>query len=581
MTASLSSQLDSLSQRLHEISPTADREALMPLLEDLVSNLHFDKNTAAGQQKATRLRKLLPPLAKGANSPHQPLLAMIQSARSRRCRRWATIAFSKLLQAGYPFCFRSAQPDLVKQLLDNMALLLPTDASASTDIDNAVYAILLEVIAVYAGGVPASFVGIEERRSPVDYREIIVTKHEAFLHRAESILRHAPRLYGLGYGVLFLIHFYQPLAPDSCAVLSWMRLVSLAIDITIDGSAARYAHYDTFLLDRLRWDVNGNVVHSVENGRDAELFAAIEEHLVPRVGRLVEVMTTSNDDNTRRLAMSMIGSIFYLAHASYIKHYPDPFIQSRVDEVLSEPVRVLLAHPCALKTMASLLKTAGTAVDSRDKLTRNQQIEFNIMEPNFVALHLSDPSLNKHAREHVHALIEAGWVPAIVTLMGDDRLLKIERFADIGLPGCLNSLYKMAQRDERVACDKTVASVCCDLLAKHARGDIDIAIEDEVNITNSAVNTIMSIISEFVAYGDRQVERGKIATNVFRIYVFKLPSVKELMAMPREGNKLPKKIRDQLDWLYETPSRFHAGQQMRRSIDELMAARATGLGRAG
>jgi len=132
-----------------------------------------------------------------------------------------------------------------------------------------------------------------------------------------------------------------------------------------------------------------------------------------------------------------------------------------------------------------------------------------------------------------------------------------------------------------VACDKTVASVCCDLLAKHARGDIDIAIEDEVNITNSAVNTIMSIISEFVAYGDRQVERGKIATNVFRIYVFKLPSVKELMAMPREGNKLPKKIRDQLDWLYETPSRFHAGQQMRRSIDELMAARATGLGRAG
>ncbi|CEL99557.1 unnamed protein product [Vitrella brassicaformis CCMP3155] len=521
---SLSSQLDSVSKRIHEASPTTD----------------------PGQQKATRLRKLLPPLAKGAKLLHPPLLAIIQSARSRRCRRWATIAFSKLLQAGYPFCFRSAQPDVVKQLLDNMALLLPTDASAPSAVDEAIYIILCEATTLTVGGEIAPVMDMIQQRASMDYRDIIATKHEAFLRRAETLLRYGREA---GKAGVFISCFHVPSTPASCPVGTWMRFLGVAIDLVIEGPAEEHG----VVVDGARKVAEINVDVAVANGRDAELFAAIEEHLVPRVGRLVEVMTTSQDVDTKRGAMNMIGCMFSLAHPSYEKHYANSAIQARVDEVLSEPVRVLLAHPCALKTMASLLKTAGAAVDVDDE----QAVTFNIIDPMFIPVHLSEPSFHKHAKEHVHAAIEAGFVPAIVSLIRDDRLLKMERLTKPFLMGCTNGLLKMSQCDEKVARDKTVASVCCDLLAKHARGDIDILMtSDDTKVLQSPLNNIMSIISEFVAYGDRQVERGKIATNVFRIYVFK--------------------VFEQLDLLYKEPSKYREERDAIRTADAITAAFATG-----
>jgi len=258
---------------------------------------------------------------------------------------------------------------------------------------------------------------------------------------------------------------------------------------------------------------------------------------VPRVGRLVEVLTSSKEDSTKRLAMSLIGCVFRCAHLPHNQH-PTKDKLILVDKVLREPVRVLVSDGSALKTMATLLGAtdSGGILDNPLLMITPKgfcnKINMDIFMPVCVAMHLSDSSLDR-AREHTAALVEAGWVQAVLHILQDDQLVREQSFSEShALRACLHLLYNMAQINEKVACDKSIAGAVCDLMAKHARGDIQIADEEVFDI-------MMSILSEFVGYGDRQMERKKIATNVFRIWLFRLDSVKELMALPRDGRRLP------------------------------------------
>ncbi|CEL99555.1 unnamed protein product [Vitrella brassicaformis CCMP3155] len=556
------SQLAAISQKLHEASPTAHPDVLMPLMRDLASIL---SSAGSEDEKSEELKKALVSLAENGTALHKPLLAILQDATSRDCREFAVILFARVMGACFPFSFDS---DVVEQLLAALQQILP-DEQAKTDLDEAIYRILSDLISM------------PKDDGSTDYRDAIVSKHEAFLLRAETLVRHSPGFPAAG---LFLLAFYEPGKPRSCPVGTWVRYMGLAIDIAMDGGD----DVKQAVVESAHDGVGHDIEEAVKKGRDEEVFAAIGEHLVPRVGRLVEIMTTSNDDNIKRAAMNVIGCVFRFAHISYIEHYTNIYrartLRGRVAQVLREPSRVLVSDPRALSTMAALLGTAASSVVDTLELTPGQEVTYHIANPLFVFIHLTDIRFHDN--------------------------VKMEAFAKGVLMSCLYAVYRACRAVEKVLCDKSEVSVvgaCCELLAKHARGEIDMIKEGDMGHLQRGMNdlgptimdipasaslpgltlmagndlstmmpppslrpsilTIISLIIDFVACDYRPEESGDPAANEFRQHVLDLPSVRELRAIPRDANKLPKEVMDRFDLLADNPDKFCSERHTLRILE--------------
>ncbi|CEL99553.1 unnamed protein product [Vitrella brassicaformis CCMP3155] len=523
-------QLDSLSRRL-ELYADHGADVVMPLLRELTTLLHFE---GLGGGRCRR-------------------------SYSPACREAAAVAIAKLVKLGLTFVIKPQTYYLGEHLLAALESIIP-DAPHLTAADEAIYIILLEVIATTRGGIAPSccyqVIGATAADG-TEYRDVILTQHKALLRRAEILLQSCDDL--RQHSVLFLLSFYKPLAPPSCSVGCWMRLMGVAIGVSLRQPAP----HELDVADSMLRTADVNISGAIRAGREVEVFAAIEEYLAPCVGPLVMVLTWSGDVALKRRAMSLIGWIFYFTYKPCIEGCAPSSVQAEVDKVLRQPVRVLSADPLALNTMAMLL---GDTHAGGDDVISNMHV------PLYIANHLSDPSLHEGAEGHLNALIEAGWVRAIVGLIRDDRLLSIEAFVKYTLPGCIYALHNMAQCDEQVLCETSGVSVVgavCELLVKHARGDIDMIEESDMQNPESVINAILWLINEFVPYGERQIDQGKLSTNVPRVLVLQLPSIKELMTMPRGLQRLPREVFQQLDWLYAAS---REEQHMRCRAEEIAQA---------
>ncbi|CEM30747.1 unnamed protein product [Vitrella brassicaformis CCMP3155] len=580
MTAatSLANELSAVGKKLREASqhPDGDPDAALPLLGELTSILTKAKDEGAADKATDRAEKVttvLQDVAKSEPPLHQTLLAIMQGTVHRSCREAAAVALDKLLRAGYPFLFAS-EPAAVEPLLAALEDLLPDDP-CKTETDDIIFSILLSASDNWGSVYTPSMANRRIKAGGPDYREVVLANHQALLHRAEALLYHSPTMNNCA-AFMFLASFHLPMAAKSCPVGARMRQLSVSMQLgVVDESIGKrlgdypFKYFADLLSVSAFITAQQNTICAVVTGRYKEVLAAIEEHLVPHLSDLVEKLTSSEDDSIKRRAASLIGCIFHLAHIPYRPNtlpLPPKDTQMHIDEVMREPVRVLLSNGSALQTMATLLGSTDIAIDlgvgdeptmlvmspAQQSQSIRNKVDFGIAMPLAVARHLSDPALNRDAHEHVHALVDAGYVKALVTLLGDDRLFCVKAatqvhcgFSDddeddsklvmmVGFGAatqkatyeCLDMLYRIAMRVDKVACDKSVVRVLCDLLAKHARGEVCIKDED-------FYNTIVHLLTEFVAFGDRQVERGKIATNVFRTYVFNvLKNFRDLLEEP-------------------------------------------------
>ncbi|CEM24364.1 unnamed protein product [Vitrella brassicaformis CCMP3155] len=547
--------LDEISKKLAEAPD--DARQLIKRVDGLVDAAH-------SADPAAKLRSLKQQ-ASGDHPIHEPLLAIIKTSTSVRPAREdpisstiqqsATVTFWVLLQHGYPFQW---QPKEATELFAALEQLLPPPYYARQSLlDHAIFRLVTAATTQensMKSMADALVTGTLRAGATTDLREVILRKHEAFIRRAEALLKIPP--YD-GGAFMFLTMLFSPRAPASAHASQWMRLLGKAMDICLDEAhvAERGEFWTDVLAEVMTDGAIQNIPKKAQTGRQQEVLQAVEDHLIPHMPRLVEALTTSRDAKAKRRAACLIGATLCAATAT-LRSNPHQTNKDRRAVSNGEVRRVrtidLLIEETDVATAvppSRLQYEDGTPFPPVEVAMASQAaINFNVIlllaVPSYLTLPVGLPD------ECLRAVVAAGFVPAVMGLVRNEQMMRVQKFWGGALMDCISITSNIARRDDKVACDKSIVSTVCDLLLKHAKSDICISSQD-------TFGCIGDIIRAFVGFGDLQVERKKLATNVFRLYVLRLPSVQQLIAEPQDPQlNLPEGVALILRWLDKNPTNF-------------------------
>ncbi|CEM02681.1 unnamed protein product [Vitrella brassicaformis CCMP3155] len=312
-------------------------------------------------------------------------------------------------------------------------------------------------------------------------RDHLLTDHVDLVRRAEAAFAKAE-------AAEFLIRLYHPVSPLAhIPPASWMKAFDMVVDMAVSdagltgrafestsetlavpssspfyGSGGTCPVYISSTGDSggrlLSWllsnRIYGTLGHMTRTGAQEQAMSAVRQYTCPHAARLVDVLVSDTaPDPIKWNAFVVLGFIFASAHMCT----RGPEDSSQLRKVLKEPTRLLLKDDMrGLKATAEVLKKCYE-IDLLD-------VEGDF--PTSIPLHLVTEF--GHAR-HV---LEAGYLPALLSLLDDERFGR-HRFHGRAMVVGVMAIKHIVASDSTVGTNADVAAMLCRLLRRHATGEVE------------------------------------------------------------------------------------------------------------